>query len=95
MTAPLSRLELTVLQELLDHAHDGLSSRGCNDFNVPNSQEMVDVLNAMEQENVGPGRTPEWVYTFDPAKKTLCVMDFSLLGFLTKRLMAHAWSLVA
>lgn len=86
----MSPLELSLADSLLRRAGDEFSRHGCNDFELPNSQEVVDLLNAMEQWNVGPGRTPETTHIYDPAKKTLFTMDWYLMGYLRHRLLNEA-----
>lgn len=51
---------------LLTKADERFSNFGCNDHELPNCQEAVDLLNAMQRENVGPDREPERVYEFRP-----------------------------
>lgn len=79
-----NRLALASL--LLDKAADELSRNGCNDFTLPNTPENVELLNDMEQDNVGPGRVPEQVHVFDARRKELYTSDWWLARFLGKSL---------
>ena len=78
-----SKLELTLIAEFLKVAKDELGKHGCNDYSLPNTQENVDLLNAMEQHNVGPGNEPDEVYVYDPSAKKLDTMDFCIAGYLS------------
>lgn len=77
---------LALASFLLDKAADELSRNGCNDFTLPNTPENVELLNDMEQDNVGPGRAPEQVHVFDARKKELYTSDWWLARFLGKSL---------
>ncbi len=72
---------------MLDLASDEFSNHGCNDFELPNTQEMVDLLNQIEVWNVGPGQKPEEVHVFDPSKKKLDSVDWLLMRYLSARLL--------
>lgn len=58
----------------------------CNDHDLPNTQEMVDMLNDMEQLNVGSGRAPEHVHVFDPEKEKIMFYDWWLMEHLASLL---------
>lgn len=86
----MTPFEIELCRRLFDEARDRLGNRGCNDFELPNTPESIALLNAIERDNVGPGHEPEFVYVFDPSKKRLCAMDFSVFRYLTKKLLAGA-----
>lgn len=66
-------------------ASEIVSRNICNDHDLPNTQEMVDMLNNMEQLNVGE-RTPEHVHVFDPEKETIMFYDWWLMEHLASLL---------
>lgn len=86
----MTPFEIELCRRLLDDAHDRLDSRGCNDFELPNTPESVALLNAIERHDAGPGREPEFVHVFDPNKKHIRAWDFSVFGYLTKKLLGLA-----
>jgi len=84
---PLSKQEARLASLLLDLASDEFSNHGCNDFELPNTQEMVDLLNQIEAWNVGPGQKPEEVHVFDPSDKKLYTTDWLLMRYFSARLL--------
>lgn len=82
----LTKPELQLTSLLLDLASDEFSNHVCNDFELPNTQEMVDLLNRIEAWNVGPGQKPEEVHVFDSSKKTLYSTDWLLMRYFSARL---------
>lgn len=77
---------LALASLLLDKAADELSRNGCNDFTLPNTPENVELLNDMEQDNVGPGREPEKVHVFDAHRSELYTSDWWLAKYLSQQL---------
>lgn len=86
----MTNLEIELAKRLFARCEEELSGHGCNDFEIPNSQEAIDLLNAMEQWNVGHGNTPDAIHTCDPLKKTIRTRDWYLLSYLSFRLLQCA-----
>lgn len=81
---------MQIASMLLSISADTFSNHGCNDFELPNSQESVDFLNAIERWNVGPGEEPEQVHVFDPLRKTIYTYDWLVMRYLASRLKEEA-----
>jgi hypothetical protein len=79
-------LKITVARDLLLQASQEFANHGCNDYELQNSQEAVNLLNDVEQWNVGPGGTPEEIHVYDPTKKTVFTSDWLLMSYLADRL---------
>jgi hypothetical protein len=86
----MTHAEKKILADLLDRAADEYASHGCNDLELPNTQEVVDLLNAIEQDNVGPGREPEEVFVYDPTETQLIYTDFSVMRYFAAKFRKEA-----
>lgn len=82
----MTKQEKQLASALLEMAADTFSNHGCNDFELPNTQESVDLLNAMERWNVGEGEEPEQVHVLNPADKTIYTQDWYLMKYLSSKL---------
>ncbi len=81
----MTEQERQLAASLLKQASEIFATHGCNDYTLDNTQENVDLLNRIEEWNVG-GREPEHVHVFDPAKKELYTSDWLLMSYLSDRL---------
>lgn len=81
----MTKQEMQIASNLLEIASDTFSNHGCNDFELPNTQETVDFLNAMEKWSAHGGE-PEEVHVFDSSKKTIYTYDWLLMKYLAARL---------
>lgn len=81
----MTKQEMQIASNLLEIASDTFSNHGCNDFELPNTQETIDLLNAMEKWSAHGGE-PEEVHVFDPLRKTVCTYDWLLMKYLAARL---------
>lgn len=78
----LTSAEFKLAADLLERASESFANHGCNDFNLENTKENVDILNDMHQR----GGWPKDMLTFDVTKKALGAHDDSLMGHLAIRL---------
>ncbi len=81
----MTEQEQQLASSLLKQAADVFANHGCNDYKLDNTPENVDLLNRIEEWNVGYGK-PEHVHVFDPTKKDLYTSDWLLMSYLSDRL---------
>lgn len=77
---------MKLASDLLEIAAETFSNHGCNDFELPNTQESVDLLNAIEMWNVGPNEEPDQIHTLNPSEKFIYTQDWLLMRYLAARL---------
>ena len=86
----MTKNELLIAADLLEKASEEFSNHGCNDYQLPMTQENIDMLNKFEQLNVGEGNEPDNVYKYDSTKKVIYTMDFVLMNGIRKLLLQVA-----
>jgi hypothetical protein len=74
----LTKNDLSLIEKLLGQHVDMLCNKGFNDFDLPMTQENVDLLNEFEQWNYrnSDDKSDMVEYKFDSTKRSIQTMDF-------------------
>jgi hypothetical protein len=86
MSKKLTRAELTLISKLLQEASEEFSNHGCNDCEVPNTEEnkalLVDMIKANGEEEEMEEQIEE---VMSCKKKTIFTYDWWLMSYLADR----------
>lgn len=84
----MNKTELLFASSLLRMAADEFSNHGANDFKLPNTPEIVELLNKMEAWNVrnSKDKIPNEVHVYNPNKSCLYTMDWYLMAYFSAQL---------
>ena len=74
--------------QFLRDASDRYANDTCNDFEMRNTPEVIELLNEMEVWNVGGIGTSDKVWVYEPDKETVIVPNWYLMAFLAHKLYA-------
>jgi hypothetical protein len=81
----MTKNELLLAAQFLEDYCDRLGNDGCNDYDLPNTDENWDMLVKIEEE-IDPKETTER----PPKKEPLQTVNFSVAGYIARRLKAEA-----
>jgi hypothetical protein len=82
----MTKNEKLLAAELLEYASEEFGFNVCNDYFLPNTQENVDLLNAMEEWNCRDNKKDLIKHTYDPTNGELVTADWYLMSYLASRL---------
>lgn len=86
MSKQLTAAELKMISQLLKEASNEFSNHGCNDMDIPNTDENKQMLIRMVRETWDPRDAAEEIETIESCKKkTLYTYDWMLMEYLAQR----------
>jgi hypothetical protein len=82
--------EMLLAAQLLEMASSEFANHGCNDFEIPMTEENVVLIQEAQQADCGI--PPEHQTQFDPKKSVVTTHDWLMMNVLAQRLTAAAAS---
>ena len=85
MSKPLTSAELKIIAILLKESSEEYSNHGCNDYDLPNTEENKTMLVEMIKSSFDEEEQEEMIENIMSSKKKLYTYDWVLMSYLSKR----------